>query len=123
MTSTILLVAVLAILAVGAVSVLWIRRSMKGVTDALIERLFNHVLALIIALAAVLLVLVIFLSTTEPVMDHNGTGWALAMVLVVSMLALISGAAVDIKRIGDVYGFKVGEDRPGVKAKTKAKKH
>ena len=122
MTDTIFLAAMLAVLAVGFVSVLLIRRGMKGITDALIKRLFNHALALVVALVAVLLVLVVLLSASKPVIDNNSTGWSLVLILVVSMLALISGTAIDIKKIGDVYGFRVGKDEPGFKAKTKAKK-
>jgi len=125
------MVALAAVLAIGALSLYWVMRGMSGITDTLIKKLFSYMLALIIALITVSLVFVIWISISTELLPANRAMGSLTYLFIVAILALISGAALAAKRIGDVYGFKVGSDMPAMSmakqqalpaAKKKAKK-
>lgn len=131
MTDTVFMVALAAVLAIGALSLYWVMRGMSGITDTLIKKLFSFMLALIIALITVSLVFVIWISISTELLPANKAMGSLTYLFIVAILALISGAALAAKRIGDVYGFKVGSDMPAMSmakqqalpaAKKKAKK-
>ncbi len=114
MTDTVFMAAFAAVLAIGAISLYWVMRGMSGITDTLIKKLFSYMLALIIALITVSLVFVIWISISTELMPANKAMGSLTYLFIVAILALISGAALAAKRIGDVYGFKVGSDMPAM---------
>lgn len=114
MTDTVFMAAFAAVLAIGALSIYWVKRGMSGITDGLIKKLFSYMLGLIVALITVSLVFVMWVSISTELLPANKAMGSLTYLFIVAILALISGAALAAKRIGDVYGFKVGSDIPAI---------
>jgi|GEM_PF-4660415 len=112
----------IAALAAGAISVFWIKRSIDSVTDDTIQRLFTHILALIVSMVAIILVLIVTLPHLScDSLSGDSFNKYTRYILIVSILALISGTAIAVKHIADVYGFKVGDDKPALKKAKKGK--
>jgi hypothetical protein len=103
------IVSVVMIL-VGILSVLWISRGMKEISDPLIKKLFKYIMALITALIAVSLVFMVWVSLSPEVnVPEETTKEPTIYVFLVSISALIVGSSIAVKRIGDEYGFKVDD--------------
>ena len=96
------------ILAMGFISLVWLRKGLIGITDKVIRRLFIYLL---------LLTLVCFMYAGWKfvwVQNIYTNLWITAFVdaiIITTLFALISGAALCAKQIGELYGFKVSEVR------------
>lgn len=110
MANIILLVLFCGIATIGIASVFWARRGMSGVTDALILKLFQYTIALIITSMALSLAFVAWIFISTELTDKGATTMA-SYIFLVAILALISGTALAAKKIGDVYGFKVPDKK------------
>ena len=101
----------IATILMGAVSILWISRGMKGITDPLIQKLFKYIMALIVALIAVSLLFITWTYLSPDIQSPDGpTRDPTLYAFLVSISALIIGSSVAVKRIGDEYGFIVKEE-------------
>lgn len=94
------------ILAMGFISLVWLRKGFVSITDKVIRKLFIYLL---------LLTLVCFVYAGWKFIWMQNTGvdaWVVTFVDAISitiLFALISGAALCAKQIGQLYGFKVPE--------------
>ncbi|MBN2518315.1 MAG: hypothetical protein JXB14_05700 [Candidatus Altiarchaeota archaeon] len=92
----------------GFISVVWLRKGLRSISDNLIRRMFTYL---------VLLTFVCFIyATWKFILLQNMSSEALIItftdaIIITSLFALISGAALCAKQIGELYGFKVGEVR------------
>ncbi len=95
------------IVAMGIISLAWLRKANQGITDYLISRMFRYLIAL--SGVAIMFAVWIMISAHTMVIDELSNRYMIALFLVI-MFLLISGAALAAKRIGDLYGFAVKEE-------------
>ncbi len=107
------------VMAMGMLSVAWFRNGMRGITDPLFKSLFRYLTALTI-LAVIFAIWVLVSGLRQPELLTNRFVTSISLV---AIFALLSGASLAVKKIGDMYGFKVDNDYAAKKpAKAAAKK-
>lgn len=95
------------IMAMGILSVAWMRSGMKGITDDLLKRLFRR----LVALTMIAIVFAAWILISEISVGSQTVHRFVISISLVGMFALISGAALSVKKIGDTYGFNVPEKK------------
>lgn len=111
-------IIIYVILTMGLFSMAWFRTGMKGITDKMLKDLFRY----LSALTMVTIVFTIGILFIEIMSASSLVYRTIIAISLVSIFALISGAALSVKKIGDVYGFNVPDTKEEEKAKKKKKR-
>lgn len=97
-----------AILVVGVMSIYWVIRGTRSITDQLISKLFKYIQALFVALVAVSLLFTIWISMPQDLIrPQAGESDLLLCSFLIAISALMLGSSFAVKKIGEAYGFKV----------------
>jgi hypothetical protein len=93
------------IASLGFISLIWVKKGMRGISDPLIEGLFQRVVLLIIV--GIAFAAWNFLVVTKLISVSNYVYMSLESLFLVLLFMAISNIAMSIKKIGDTYGFTV----------------
>jgi len=93
--------------AIGVISVAFVRIGIKGITDKMIRSLFNYIMALIVSLMAVALLFVVWISSKGLVNIDQSSSGLITYLFLISIFVLILGSSLAVKKIGDMYGFRI----------------
>jgi len=106
--------------AIGAISIVFVRIGIRGITDKLIRSLFNYVLAMILSLVSISLLFVIWMSSSDHLfgIDKASSG-LLIYLFIVSIFIIVLGSALAVKQTGDLYGFRIKEKIGALKSAKK----
>lgn len=107
MNDALFVVMLCLVTAIGVVSIALVRIGIGGITDRMIKSLFNYILALILALMAVSLLFVAWISASDNVNLDGISSGPLMYAFLVSVFAIVVGSALAVKRTGDMYGFRI----------------
>jgi len=107
MDDVVLAVIIYLIIAMGFISLAWLRKAGKSITDTLISGLFRYLVALTIV-AIVFACWIMALSKMGPLAGQEN--FYVISIFLVALFALISGSALAAKKIGEMYGFAVDEN-------------
>ena len=93
------------IAALGFISLIWVRKGMRGISDPLINGLFQRVVLLIIV--GIAFAAWNFTVVTKLVSVGNEVYMSFGSLFLVLLFMAISNIAMSIKKIGDTFGFTV----------------
>ena len=102
MDDAILVVIIYLIIAMGFISLAWLRKAGKGITDTLISNLFRYLVALTIVAIVFACWIMVLLKMEKLAGDSN---FYVVTIFLVALFALISGSSLAAKRVGEMYGF------------------
>jgi hypothetical protein len=109
MDTPVFAVIIYIIVSMGMLSIAWIKKAMDRLTDPLIKDLFKNLIVLTI-ISIAFSMWVIISSTYAGEKDITSYQFVISISLV-AIFAAISKGALSAKKISDVYGFKVDEQK------------
>ncbi len=106
MDDVVLAVIIYVIMSMGFISLAWLRKAGRGITDTLISGLFRY----LVALTVVAIAFASWILAMSKIGGFGADDFYVISIFLVAIFALISGSALAAKRIGELYGFEVGGD-------------
>ncbi len=100
-----------AIVVACAFSIIRGIRGSKSITDPLIRHLFRYINSMVLAILALSFSLILETYTISASLQNNQVQLfdIMSYILLISVFILVLGSMLVIRRISDIYGFKVKE--------------